>query len=125
MSECLEFAAQAQLKPCPSEGLLPHLTSKWTIQVIAVLAQNARPVRFGEIQKRIDGLSRRVLAITLRTLERDGLVERHVFPDVPPRVEYRLTSTGAGFVPVLANLSGWMRGAWPKVLEARRAFDEA
>ena len=84
-----------------SEGLLPHLTGKWTIQVITVLAQNAHPVRFGEIQKRIDGLSRRVLAMTLRTLERDGLVERHVFPDMPPRVEYRLTSTGAGFVPVL------------------------
>jgi DNA-binding HxlR family transcriptional regulator len=106
MDDCSTIPDRQLLGPCPSYGLLPHLTGKWTIQVMQMLARRGETsLRFGEIQKGIDGLSRKMLATTLRMLERDGLVERRVYPDVPPRVEYRITATGSGFLPALDGLA--------------------
>lgn len=112
--------------PCPRDGLLPHLTGKWTIQVMALLDEAPdRRLRFGVIQLALAGISQKVLSSTLKTLERDGLVRRHVFADVPPRVEYELSETGRGFLPALEGLVDWMRQSWPSVRQARARYDAA
>jgi DNA-binding HxlR family transcriptional regulator len=110
--------------PCPSDGLLPHLTGKWTIQTIMLLTEAPdHRLRFGEIQAALAGVSQKVLTQTLRTLERDGLVSRHVFADVPPRVEYELSETGSGFMASLSGLTDWMAQSWPSVRQARARYD--
>ena len=66
-----------------------------------------------------------MLTVTLRGLERDGLVERHYFPEGPPRVEYELTEPGLGMFRALADVAGWLGDSWPRIEDARRAFDHA
>jgi DNA-binding HxlR family transcriptional regulator len=126
MQDAGNFRATMSRAPCPSDGLLPHLTGKWTLQLIGLLAESPdHRLRFGEIQTALAGISQKVLSSTLRTLERDGLVARHVYADVPPRVEYELTQTGRGFMRVLSGLMIWMTQSWPSVNAARTRYDAA
>jgi DNA-binding HxlR family transcriptional regulator len=81
------------------------LSSKWSVPIVAELADGTH--RFNELCAHLDGVSRRMLAATLRRLERDGLVERRVYPDVPVRVEYDLTPAGEELFAALAPLAGW------------------
>jgi DNA-binding HxlR family transcriptional regulator len=73
----------------------------------------------------IEGITQRMLTLTLRNLERDGLLVRHYFPEVPPRVEYELTEMGASMLPALEGFTSWIRDHWPRIEESRRAYDEA
>src|SRR3954447_17342469 len=75
---------------CRAREMLVRVADKWSMYVIHVLA-DAGPLRFNEIRRRVDGVSQRMLTVTLRGLERDGLVRRAMYPEVPPRVEYALT----------------------------------
>jgi len=79
---------------CRAREMLVRVADKWSMYIIHVLAE-AGPLRFSELRRRVDGVSQRMLTVTLRGLERDGLVSRTMYPEVPPRVEYELTPLGA------------------------------
>lgn len=90
---------------CPSRVLLDHVTSKWGVLIIASLADG--PHRWSELRRRADGVSEKMLAQTLHTLEADGLVHRDAQPVIPPRVDYSLTEKGHTLAAVLLPLVDW------------------
>ena len=97
------------------------LAAKWSVVVLARLAEGTH--RFNELLRQIDGVSRRMLSATLRQLERDGLVERHVYARVPARVEYELSPVGANLLDALVPLAGWGLEHHLAVTNAREHFD--
>lgn len=111
------------LKLCPCRGLLDMVASKWTALIIGAL--EGEPQRFGELKRRLDGISQKMLTQTLRTLERDGLVKRTVYPTVPLRVEYELTELGRSLTEPLAAVRTWAQQNYDAVAEAREAFDNS
>jgi DNA-binding HxlR family transcriptional regulator len=98
------------------------LTAKWSLAVLARLASGTH--RFNELLRQIDGVSRRMLSATLRQLERDGLVKRHVYARVPSRVEYELSATGEDLLRALTPLAGWGIENRDALMEARALFDD-
>lgn len=82
-------------------------------------------LRFSQLKNNIDGISQKMLTVTLRALERDGLIKRSVFPEVPPRVEYELTELGEGLLPAMHGLMDWLQNTWPTIQENRLAFDNS
>ncbi|WP_330278335.1 helix-turn-helix transcriptional regulator [Lentzea sp. NBC_00516] len=106
---------------CPCRDLLDMVASKWTALVIGDLEDG--PKRFGELKRRLEGVSQKMLTQTLRTLERDGLVTRTVYPSVPLRVEYELTELGRSVTEPLAALRLWAQKNYESVAEARETFD--
>jgi DNA-binding HxlR family transcriptional regulator len=97
------------------------LAAKWSVVVLARLSQGTH--RFNELLRGIDGVSRRMLSATLRQLERDGLVERRVYPRVPARVEYELSSAGEHLLVALVPLAGWGLEHHDDLIGAREHFD--
>jgi DNA-binding HxlR family transcriptional regulator len=97
------------------------LAAKWSVLVLARLGEGTH--RFNELLRQIDGVSRRMLSATLRQLERDGLVERHVYPRVPARVEYELSPVGEHLLIALVPLAGWGLEHQGEVNDARERFD--
>jgi DNA-binding HxlR family transcriptional regulator len=97
------------------------LAAKWSVVVLARLATGSR--RFNELLRQIDGVSRRMLSATLRQLERDGLVERHVYARVPARVGYELSPAGAQLLAALMPLAGWGVEHRAEVFAAREQYD--
>ena len=91
---------------CPSRKLLDRIGDKWSILVLGELADE-QPHRYAAIRRRLDGVSEKMLTQTLRNLEHDGLITRVVFPEVPPRVEYRLTPLGVTLRSPLSALTAW------------------
>jgi DNA-binding HxlR family transcriptional regulator len=106
---------------CPSRTALHRIGDRWTALVVGVLAE--RPHRFGELRRRIGGVSQKMLTQTLRSLERDGLVSRKAFATVPVTVEYSLTALGETIVPVLAGVRDWAEERVAEVIAARERFD--
>jgi len=106
---------------CPSRQLVDRIGSRWTILIIGVLS--AGPARYSEIAAGVAGISPKMLSQTLKALERDGMVTRHAFAEVPPRVVYELTTTGASLRPVLLSVEQWARDNMPAVLAAREVYD--
>jgi DNA-binding HxlR family transcriptional regulator len=106
---------------CPSRTSLARIANKWTAMVVVVLGGGRR--RFGELRTLVEGISGKVLTDTLRDLERDGLVERHVYAEMPPRVEYELTALGRTLHAPLIALSRWAEEHIAEVLAAREAYD--
>ena len=90
---------------CPVAEVLDHVSRKWTIGILVTAAQG--PVRFAELQRSITGISRRMLTLNLRKLERDGLLIRTVYPTVPPPVEYTLTDIARELHESLQGLTSW------------------
>lgn len=104
-------------------GVLQRVGDKWSVLVVAVLADGPR--RFSELRREISYVSQRMLTLTLRNLERDGLVLRTVTPTIPPRVDYELTPLGQSLrEPVLA-LAQWAVVNLPQISQAQATFDEA
>lgn len=103
--------------------VLNRVGDKWSLLVIVTL--EGGKLRFTELQRHIPGVSQRMLTLTLRHLERDGLVSRTVHAEVPPRVEYELTDTGRTLIAPAAALAAWAIAQHPAIEEARRAFDDA
>ena len=114
-------AADVFRASCPSRDVLDLIADKWSVLVVAAVAQGVG--RNGALLRAIDGISQRMLTRTLRDLERNGLLARTVYAEVPPRVEYRLTTTGASVVSLLRGLCDWSKEHMHDVLAARRAFD--
>ena len=103
--------------------VLSRVGDKWTVLVISTLGGG--PKRFGELRKALGSISKRMLTLTLRGLERDGLVSRTVFPTVPPRVDYELTRLGRSLLKPVSGLALWAREHRPAIADARRRFDTA
>jgi DNA-binding HxlR family transcriptional regulator len=91
---------------CPSRTVLDHLTSKWGVLVLVALSE--RPHRWGELRRVVQGISEKMLAQTLKTLEADGFVNRDAQPTIPPRVDYSLTDRGQHLVERLLPLMDWI-----------------
>ena len=91
---------------CPIRDILSRLGDKWSLLVLITLNSNGT-MRFSDIHKSIGDISQRMLTVTLRSLEADGLVIRKIYPEVPPRVEYYLTESAHGLIPHLNNLVEW------------------
>lgn len=108
-------------RDCPTRRLLDRIGDRWTVLVVGTLADG--PLRFSEIARRVDGVSQKMLTQTLRALERDGLVSRTVYPEVPPRVEYMLTDAGQTLHEPLRALEAWAEEHMPDVLAARELYD--
>lgn len=108
---------------CPSRQVLDRIGDRWTVLVVVSLSDG--PKRFSELDRRIHGVSQKMLTQTLRALERDGLVTRTVHAQVPPRVEYALTEAGRTLIDPLNALADWAMSHMPAIEEARRRYDEA
>lgn len=106
---------------CPSRKLVDHVGDRWTILVMGALAGG--PARYSELAERVAGISPRMLSQTLKSLERDGLIAREAFAEVPPRVVYSLTDSGRSLQPVLHALEGWVRDHAARVIEAQQRYD--
>ncbi|WP_337100474.1 winged helix-turn-helix transcriptional regulator [Paenibacillus sp. YIM B09110] len=109
------------LEDCSYTHVLEIISNKWTALVIYSLENGT--IRYGEIMKRIEGISQKMLTQTLRRLERDGLVSRKVTPSVPPIVEYTLTSLGETLIPYMRNLVEWSSNHYSAVRKAREEYD--
>lgn len=101
--------------------VLARVGDKWTVFVVQLLSD--RPMRFNELKRAVDGISQRMLTLTLRGLERDGLVTRTVFPTVPPRVDYELTDLGQTLIQMLRGLGEWAIEHRPRIVAARATYD--
>src|SRR5919204_6194204 len=107
---------------CHAREILARIGDKWSVYVIHVLG-DARTLRFNELRSRVEGISQRMLTVTLRGLERDGLVARKVYPEVPPRVEYALTPLGATLRELVRGLVRWSGAHLAEVDAARARYD--
>jgi DNA-binding HxlR family transcriptional regulator len=106
---------------CEVRHILERIADKWSLLAIAIL--DSGPRRFNELRREIDGVSQRMLTVTLRHLERDGLVSRTVFPTVPPQVEYALTEMGRSLHETVGGLVSWTVKHQDAITEARDTFD--
>ncbi|KOU53858.1 helix-turn-helix domain-containing protein [Streptomyces sp. NPDC002039] len=108
---------------CPSRGVLEHVTSRWGVLVLAALVE--RSYRFSELRREVAGVSEKMLAQTLQTLERDGFLLREAQPVIPPRVDYSLTDLGREAAEQVWALARWTERRTADVQAARAAYDEA
>jgi DNA-binding HxlR family transcriptional regulator len=107
---------------CAAREMLVRVGDKWSVYVINVLG-NAGTLRFNELRSQVEGISQRMLTVTLRGMERDGLVTRTVYPEVPPRVEYALTKLGGTLRQLVRSLVDWSGAHLKEVDAARSAYD--
>ena len=107
---------------CPAvREVLHRVGDKWSVQIVALLGDG--PMRFSELRRAIEGISQRMLTLTLRGLERDGLVTRTVFPEIPPRVDYELTRLGKTLLEPISALAEWAEEYRTSIQDAREKFD--
>ena len=112
-----------QVAICGAMGdILNRIGDKWSVMVVGHLTK--KTMRFNELRHSIGGISQRMLTLTLRNLERDGLVTRTVFPEIPPRVEYQLTELGRTLTDPLDTLWNWAAHHMGAVTEARAIYDQ-
>ncbi|MER7705958.1 helix-turn-helix domain-containing protein [Kitasatospora sp. NPDC097605] len=108
---------------CGIRDLLNRLGDRWTVLVVVELAQGVR--RFRELQRAVPGISQRMLTLTVRRLERDGLVSRTVHPTVPPQVEYELTPLGHSLTHLVRAMADWSYDHHDAIADSRQAWDAA
>lgn len=113
----------AFVRICPSRPVLARIGEKWATLALVALANG--PVRFGDLRRRLEGVSQKVLTQTLRGLERDGLVVRDVYDERRPRVEYRLAERGRALLPWVAGLKAWAEENLQEIERSNAAFDRS
>jgi DNA-binding HxlR family transcriptional regulator len=106
---------------CPARLIIDHLADKWAVLIVVRLTSGT--MRFAELRRAIDGISQKMLTVTLRDLERDGLVLRKLYASVPPKVEYSLTPLGSSLADKVNDLCAWAEANSAEVLKARERFD--
>lgn len=106
---------------CPVRSVLDRFGDKWSILVLMILGEKGK-MRFSELNKEIIDVSQKMLTVTLRTLEADGLVKRTIYPEVPPRVEYEITEMGKSLVPHIHQLAGWANEHMSAIKMSREKF---
>jgi DNA-binding HxlR family transcriptional regulator len=107
---------------CPAHAVIDHLADKWAVLIIGRLANGT--MRFAELRRAVDGISQKMLTVTLRDLERDGLVNRKLYASVPPKVEYSLTPLGASLSDKAEDLCRWAEANAEQIVRARDNFDK-
>jgi DNA-binding HxlR family transcriptional regulator len=112
---------KVRVEECPVREILDRIGDKWSVLVVALLGDGRK--RFSELRRSIEGVSQRMLTLTLRGLERDGLVTRTVYPTVPPRVEYELTPLGRTLLDPINALEAWAKEYRQAIQEARARYD--
>lgn len=110
------------ISACGYSKVLEIISNKWTALVIYAMEDGI--IRYGEIGRRIEGISKKMLTQTLRQLERDGLVQRDITPSVPPIVEYSLTPLGETLLQPMRELKQWTRANYSLVEQARATYDQ-
>jgi DNA-binding HxlR family transcriptional regulator len=118
----METIAPQYIANCPTRQVLDRLADKWTTMVIGVLSRG--PMRFSAIPRQIEGISQKMLTQSLRELERDGLLTRTVYAEVPPRVEYELTALGETLIGLMRAITDWAGEHIAEVQAAQSAYDE-
>jgi DNA-binding HxlR family transcriptional regulator len=113
----------ANLGDCRAREILSRVGDKWSLYVIARLGEGTK--RFTELKRAIDGISQRMLTVTLRELERDGIVTRTMYPVMPPRVDYALTELGRSLLDAVISLVIWSENHIDQIYAARAAHDDA
>lgn len=113
------FAPDVMDKMCPSRSLLSHVTSRWGVLVLIALQDQT--LRYSELRRIIQGVSERMLSLTLKTLEQDGFVHRKSFDVVPPHVEYSLTQHGRGVAVHVKALASWIEENFHDLTEKRNS----
>ncbi|MFB8030390.1 MULTISPECIES: winged helix-turn-helix transcriptional regulator [unclassified Streptomyces] len=114
----------APAQACPISPVLDIVFSRWTTPILWTLHTFGRQ-RFVVLQRTIGTITPKVLTQRLRQMERDGMVVRTYYPEVPPRVEYEISELGRSLAPLFAHLADWSADNLPRVEEARRAYDDA
>ena len=109
---------------CPIRNVVARFGNKWSLIVLLII-NDAGTVRFNELCRMIPDISTRVLSGTLRTLEADGLIDRKVYAQVPPKVEYRLTDTGKSLVPIIHQLTDWALANMKNIISHRIDYESA
>ncbi|SHG56686.1 winged helix-turn-helix transcriptional regulator [Streptoalloteichus hindustanus] len=107
---------------CPTRLVLDRIGDRWTVLVVLLLSRQS-PMRFTELRRGVGGIAPKVLTQTLRALERDGLIKRTVYAEVPPRVEYELTALGASLRTPITAIGRWAERHVSEVLDARANYD--
>ena len=115
------FLPQVVVEDCPAREILDRVGDKWSVLVIVLLGQ--RTHRFNELHRAVEGISQRMLTLTVRALERDGLVSRTVYATVPARVDYELTELGRTLLVPLGALYDWANTHREDIQAAREKFD--
>ena len=118
---CESAAVLAAAGPCRASEVLGRVGDKWSLQVIFSLGEGTR--RFTDLKRGIDGISQRMLTVTLRGLERDGIVTRTMYPVMPPRVDYALTSMGRTLLDAAGTLIRWAHAHLDEIEAARVTYD--
>jgi DNA-binding HxlR family transcriptional regulator len=108
---------------CPSQGILALIGSKWSLLILCAL--RGGPMRTGELRRRLDGVSAKMLTQTLRELERHGIVERRDFGEIPPRVDYRLSALGRSLAELVAQIEQWVTTNYSRMSTHARRHDAA
>lgn len=108
---------------CPIRNVVSRFGDKWSLLVLLVI-DDAGVVRFNELGRLIPDISTRVLSTTLKTLEADGLIDRKVYAQVPPKVEYTLTGTGKSLIPLIMQLTEWAQQNMQGVMRHRRQYEK-
>lgn len=123
LAEALRIPAMAEfdVHNCPIRDVMSQITGKWSALLLGALCE--RPYRFSELRRMVPDISQRMLTQTLRDLQRDGYIDRTVYPTKPPSVEYKLTALGHSFMMPLGTVVAWASQNHAAVREARRVFD--
>ncbi|HYD34743.1 MAG TPA: helix-turn-helix domain-containing protein [Vitreimonas sp.] len=106
---------------CPTRDIIDLIGDRWSIITIHALEDNV--LRYNEIQRRVEGISQKVLTHTLRNLEKNGLLKRKIYPVIPPKVEYSLTPLGKSLIPVFMTMTQWAEQNFTAIEEARATFN--
>ena len=106
---------------CPVTDVIDRISDKWSVHAIIALGKSDK-LRFGELKKSIHGISQRMLTVTLKNLEQDGLLTRTVYAEIPPRVEYKLTVLGRSLLGQLIHLSAWASENMDHILRSREEY---
>lgn len=112
------------IEMCPVRNVVARFGDKWSLLVLLVI-NGSGPVRFNELGRLIPDISTRVLSGTLKTLEADGLINRKVYAQVPPKVEYSLTETGKSLVPLIMQLTEWAQANMKNEMSHRREYEQS
>jgi DNA-binding HxlR family transcriptional regulator len=119
--ETIAFAPDAYAKDCASRVVLDRIGDRWTVLVVGALAGGR--LRFSELRARVEGITPKVMTQTLRALERDGLITREVYAEVPPRVEYELTELGRDLLAPIDAIRVWAEQHASRIVANRDVYD--
>ncbi len=119
-----KFKKYSNVEGCPVRNVIDRIGDKWSMLVLLVL-EEGELLRFNQIVDHIESISQKMLAVTLKTLEADGLVKRTAYPQIPPRVEYNLTSRGKSLLPHIHGLVEWAASNMDDIKHSRMVFENS